>query len=344
MKRKIFAIILLAMTISFYSCQKEENNPIDNNANKGVKKMTPENEAIYNSIVDFREKLLKKDYKAGESISTEDAILLMEASLNLTYRHSDLVENKMRTIESSVSVDGDFSNSTIEYSKVYKTYEDILNSVRNVYASIEEENKKVRVIDLALNRDNTITISTAFEIRINLPVDVPHGDFITENLKIEVAVHNRHSTVFIHSAIYDVIIDYSTTKSDLTIDDRAAMKWMYTHGNDDVESYFVKNYFVNNYAKVNNAPYFVLGSTNGFGSDFYSELEGIQNIKTWVFNRENYLGGKTLTAFELGIYENLYDENDTYAWLSQTMENKHYADCVIWACPAIDPLDISVDY
>ncbi len=343
MKRKFFAIILLAMTIGFYSCQKEENNPIDNNANKGVKKMTPENEAIYNSIVDFREKLLKKDYKAGESISTEDAILLMEASLNLTYRHSDLVENKMRTIESSVSVDGDFSNSTIEYSKVYKTYEDVLNSLRNVYASIEERDKKVRVIDLALNRDNTITISTAFEIRINLPVDVPHGDFVTENLKIEVAVHNRHSTVFIHSAIYDVIIDNSITKSDLDSEELAHMKWMHTHGNDDVESYYVDNYFVNCYNPIN-TPYIILGSTNGFGSDFYSELEGIQNIKTWVFNRENYLGGKTLTAFELDIYVNPDDIHMSHGWISQTMENKHYADFVMWACPAIDPLDITEDY
>jgi len=108
MVNKFLAILFAALLISFYSCQKEEENiPIDNNATKGVKKMTPENEAIYNSIVNFREKLLTKNYVAGESISTEEAILLMEASLNLTYRHSDLVENKMRTIESSVSIDKD---------------------------------------------------------------------------------------------------------------------------------------------------------------------------------------------------------------------------------------------
>ncbi len=299
--------------------------------------MTPENEAIYNSIVDFREKLLTKDYVVGESISTEDAILLMEASLNLTYRHSGLVENKMRTIESLVSVDGDFSNFTVEYSKVYKTYEDILNSVRNVYASIEERDKKIKVIDLALNRDNTITINTAFEVR-TLPLDVPHGNFEEENLKIEIAVHNRCAPSFMH-VIYGIETDFTVSMSNLTQEEKLSIKAIYYSGN--YEYYYVKNYFVNTYGYLDGGN-IMLGYTNEFGT-YYSELEGIDNVTQWVINRQNYLD-KTLIAFELGVNKEYINENSTYGWAHQTMENKHFADYVLWACPAIYPLNISADY
>ncbi len=343
MKRKFFAIILLAMTIGFYSCQKEENNPIDNNANKGVKKMTPENEAIYNSIVDFREKLLKKDYKAGESISTEDAILLMEASLNLTYRHSDLVENKMRTIESSVSIDKDFSSyRKIEYSVLYKTYENILRSIRNVYSSVEEPNKKIRVIDLVLNENNTININTALEVVIDLTMGtpqgaIPQGSFDLENYKIEVAVHNRYAPNFMH-AIYGIEFDNTVTRSDINDDERDLMRTTYYYNHD---FYFVKNYFVNTFNNLA-LPYIILGHHPDYNFGIcYSELEGIDNIKQWVYNNEHYLD-KTLVTFEL--YRSIENFNTSYGWIYQTMINKCYADCVIWACPDINPLDISVDY
>ncbi len=187
MKRKIFAIILLAVTIGFYSCQKEEeNNPIDNNATKVAKKMTPENEAIYNSIVDFREKLLKKDYKAGESISTEDAILLMEASLNLTYGVRENIES---IVGESTVLNLNLGRENTEYSTIYITYEEILSKIRQIFKDFNGENKQFASVDLEYDESKNelnVDFSISFqEETVNV------GSFFSEICQIRILINSE---------------------------------------------------------------------------------------------------------------------------------------------------------
>ncbi|OQX98104.1 MAG: hypothetical protein B6I24_06420 [Bacteroidetes bacterium 4572_128] len=281
MKRKIFAIILLAVTIGFYSCQKEEeNNPIDNNATKGAKKMTPENEAIYNSIVDFREKLLKKDYKAGESISTEDAILLMEASLNLTYRHTDKLDYKIENFENSINADRSFTNARVTYTTIYLTYQDILTNIRQTNANITEVNKKIRVIDLKLEGNN-ILINTAFEIKSDFPL----GSFLTENLEIENAVNNRFAPNFA-STIFNV-----ETPEDIYTSELTEEEYWYLFDNQD--QHFVKDKFVFVYTNKLNSIVKLY--------EYYAEEEGINNILSLVNILEQGTD-KTILTINLNYY------------------------------------------
>ncbi len=145
MKNLFFASLFAVLFIFSYSCQDGENNQIENPQTQGIKKSSPDGEEIYNNIVNFRKKLLTKDYKAGESISTDEAILLMEASLNLTYG----VRKDIESIEGESAVlNLDFGSENTEYSKIYASYEKILEKLREIFSKLEGENKKFVAVDL----------------------------------------------------------------------------------------------------------------------------------------------------------------------------------------------------
>ncbi len=333
MKKNFFAIFL-AMTIGFYSCQKEEENaPIDNNnVNKGVKKMTTEDEAIYNSIVDFREKLLTKDYVVGESISTEKAILLMEASLNLTYRNNNRVEGELLNLESSVSVDRDFNGGSIEYSKIYITYEDVLNSVRNVYANIEENDKKVRIIDLELNLNNTISINTFFEV--GTTTDAPAGTFDAMNEDLTAfLIREYFPTTCMYGDLWDVETD-SVPDSDLPL-------WLMDDLRYNPDQYLVHGYFVNVYV-LDEEPYHDFPGDPLLYADTYG---GFSNIGNWFQHRDNLNGSKRIIEFELGKIIIL--DPTTYpnmCWCKQSATALKSAQVLTFVSSATNPIDIIYDY
>ncbi len=293
--------------------------------------MTPENEAIYNSIVDFREKLLKKDYVVGESISTEDAILLMEASLNLTYRHSDRVEGELLNLESSVSVDRDFNGGSIEYSKIYITYEDVLNSVRNVYANIEENDKKVRIIDLELNLNNTISINTSFEV--GTTTDAPAGTFDAMN---EDLTEFLLRTFFPNKPgdLWDVSTDTTIDGGSIPYPHMSSMVY-------NPDQYFVYGYFVNVYVP-DTPPYHDFPGDPLLYADTYG---GFSNIKNWFEYREN-LSDRRIIEFKLDKNTILNPASDNKCWCMQNAKVFKFAgEILTWiAEEPYPPFDITDDY
>ncbi len=159
MKNLFFASLFAVLFIFSYSCQDGENNQIENPQTQGIKKSTPDGEEIYNNIVNFRKKLLTQNYEVGESISTDEAILLMEASLNLTYG----VRKDIESIEGESAVlNLDFGSENTEYSKIYTSYEEVLEKLRDIFRNLEGENKKFVAVDLNYDASkNQLSIKSA---------------------------------------------------------------------------------------------------------------------------------------------------------------------------------------
>ena len=320
----------LVIIFGFIACQKEENAlPM---VEKGKKSMSAEDEALYNSIVDFRHKLLTQDYTAEENIATSDAILLMEASLNLTYRNIDTYRYATQNFEDNIVADRTFTNITVEYSTLYTTYQNILANIRQTNRNITESFKNLRVVDLELDANNNISIKTTFEVEMY----GANNSFDFVNQAIENSINNRfYPTIVV--CMYDVesTPPNSFMSSMLDASDRS---WLRNHLYTDATG--SEDYFVHSYSHIN--PYVFLSPSYGYF--------GVQNIQHIVNSCEQ---GSDKTVVTISLTKrtlidqwesgyNLYgDNNKCFASQEMRIGCKAY---VVWGQLATDPNDIDENW
>ncbi len=185
MVNKFFAILLI-LTIGFYSCQKEEENKISVAGSSDTKASNEAKETL-EKIINFREKLLRNGFERGESLETNEAVILMTSSLNATYAQETAGKN---VEEKKFSINVNFGTQISTYENILKAYGDVLSLVRQHYEDLEGEEKSFTSVFLNFDTSNGI-----LEIKSSIATDYYYDYYDHVELVVDVQMSEIESVI-----------------------------------------------------------------------------------------------------------------------------------------------------
>ena len=170
MKKVLFitSMVLVGLSMTFTSCDKSNTDSISSDSQS---QQLQKDRAITDRILRFQDVIINTkhnpEYKSDETQSVEEVIWDIEASLNYTYGYVNEPTNLTRAKESVLEFELTATDQMTEQESV-QLYDDILAKVRNLYDEIDNDEKFIQSIDVALK--STPNKSTESEIDVNVMV------------------------------------------------------------------------------------------------------------------------------------------------------------------------------
>ena len=146
----VFIGALFMAVAVFYSCSKQEitDQPVTGN---GEVTMSEGDINFQNKLVRFRDKVEyireNPDYKSGEVMDADSALLHIETLFNATYSFADEQYGRTNTKRTTVFIDVT-SNDEVDMDNVVSTFDEIINIVTQFYYQCDFEQKGFILLDL----------------------------------------------------------------------------------------------------------------------------------------------------------------------------------------------------
>ncbi|MCF8369376.1 MAG: hypothetical protein K9G76_10070 [Bacteroidales bacterium] len=149
MKKIILIISILVATIAIvWSCSKEETN---NQAANKVE-LTPYEMQVNQRIKDFKQKIaLYKEnpgYKSGEVVSAEDALWLLEATINFSHTFPNEYYDEMQSEDLNLVVPKN-ANGGVDMDDLTQKYTEMKQAITDVYYNSTYEDKGLVLVDIS---------------------------------------------------------------------------------------------------------------------------------------------------------------------------------------------------
>ena len=159
------AVVLIAIyagMVLMHSCSKSEvtRQPVANNENLA---MSADDIHFQNKLISFKDKVNyireNPDYKSGEVMDADSALMYIESLFNATYGFPDERYGKTRTDQTTVLIDLNSSNEVL-MDDVVVVFDEIINIVTQYYYQCEFEDKGFILLDISrgIISDNKLEI------------------------------------------------------------------------------------------------------------------------------------------------------------------------------------------
>jgi hypothetical protein len=164
MRKSIFIIatLLISGIIIVISCSKEEVQ----STNPEQIAQSDDNQQIINSIKDFKQKIAyyqeNPGYKSGETISTDDALNLLEGTMNYSHAFStDYYDEVLK--ENTTLIVPKTSSGEVDMDVLVQKYNEMKSDITTNYQNSSFENKGLIIVDLTetSQTSNEITMDVA---------------------------------------------------------------------------------------------------------------------------------------------------------------------------------------
>ncbi|MCD4744669.1 MAG: hypothetical protein K8R58_00040, partial [Bacteroidales bacterium] len=158
-------LVIITGILAITSCKKQDMD-VQQTDNSIQPKMTAEDKAVYERIMNFKKKVeyIKEhpQYKSGEMMSVEDVQWNLDASMNFTY--SFVFESFSGFYTDSVFVSLPLSGDSINLNDVSATWFELVEKITGIYNATPGNSKDLYVSITKIKEQNpgTVTfISTA---------------------------------------------------------------------------------------------------------------------------------------------------------------------------------------
>ncbi|NCB44695.1 MAG: hypothetical protein EOM59_19050 [Clostridia bacterium] len=144
-----FAVVLIATAALFNACSKQEST--EQIIKSDEVQLSEADLKFQNELVSFRDKVNytreNPDFKSGETLDADDAILQMESLFNATYGFPDEHYGKTQTDRETVLIDVN-NNDEVLLDDVVEALDEIINTVTQFYYQCEFADKGFLLLDL----------------------------------------------------------------------------------------------------------------------------------------------------------------------------------------------------
>ncbi len=144
----IVAVVAGIMLMNACSKQESADQPV---TGKQEVKMSERDISFQNNLVQFRDKVNyireNPEYKSGESMDSDEAILHMESLFNATYGFADEQYKKTRADKTTIQI-GVNDNDEVSLDDVVTSFDEIINIVTQFYYACEFNQKGFLLLDL----------------------------------------------------------------------------------------------------------------------------------------------------------------------------------------------------
>lgn len=142
----MFVATIAAITVS---CKKEESARLNNGAAQTGQRMSPMEQNVLDFLADYD--AMKRGAKfEEEAVCPEEACRLWETTLNYCYSFSNGTLSSMRLDTVRVTMPKVNEEDRLDYDIVMKTYENIVDAVRETYKTINMEGKTLQFVMMSI--------------------------------------------------------------------------------------------------------------------------------------------------------------------------------------------------
>jgi hypothetical protein len=157
---KLFLALSFLSMVILISCSKDETSKVDQNQSQ----LSAFDLKVGNLVNNFKTKLDSK-LKSDETMSVDSALWYINATINYTYGGATVEGQKPAEAETgSAVINLPENNGTLTFEQVETLYDETLETVKDLYYSVEADDKKFSSATIVPDEDNplqlTITTTT----------------------------------------------------------------------------------------------------------------------------------------------------------------------------------------